>query len=189
MSKKRVDHAQMGSRDENSGVSAAFPPPLATGVCKKNRVCREKGGPLFLSLTAQGAPLSANSVGRLTKKKCMRSAGLPDAWGAHSTRGAAVQFFKALGLSTEHVCELGQWKIFSAFRDHYLRIGAANSATEKIQKALVHIVSSEFCATNDPSCTPGTGQDTGGEEGECGAQKADETSLLRRRSVQKLVYI
>ena len=35
--------------------------------------------------------------------------------GAHSTRGAAVQFYKKLRVSTEAVCQIGQWKICKLF--------------------------------------------------------------------------
>ena len=55
-------------------------------------------------------------------------------WGAHSTRGAAVGFFKHLGLTSEEVCELGQWKNVQAFTQHYLRLGAPKKAAHQIQK-------------------------------------------------------
>ena len=86
------------------------------------------GGPVFLSLNPPFQPLSANSIGRITRQLLLRL-GVPMAiFGPHSTRGAAVKMFKKLGLSSEIVCELGQWKNTEAFTKHYLRIGGAQVA-------------------------------------------------------------
>ena len=48
---------------------------------------------LFLSQIKPYKPLSADTLGSLTKK-LLQGMGLPNTWGAHSTRGAAVAFYK-----------------------------------------------------------------------------------------------
>ena len=35
-------------------------------------------------------------------------------------------FWKRMGLESEEVCELGQWKDVKSFSGHYLRMGAMN---------------------------------------------------------------
>jgi hypothetical protein len=73
------------------------------------------GGPMFLAVTPPFAPLTANSIGRITKNILLQL-GIPMAvFGAHSTRGAAVKMYKSLGLTSEVVCELGCWKNSEAF--------------------------------------------------------------------------
>jgi hypothetical protein len=52
--------------------------------------------------------------------------------GPHSTRGAGVSLYKELSLSSEMVCEIGRWKNQGAFTNHYLRLGAAGIAAEKL---------------------------------------------------------
>ena len=65
------------------------------------------GGAVFLSLHPPFAPLTANSIGRITKK-LLAGLGVPvSVFGPHSTRGAAVKMFKDFGLPSEVVCELG----------------------------------------------------------------------------------
>ena len=129
------------------------------------------GGYLLLSLAAPWKPLTANTVNSITKQ-LLKKYGVNTAfWGAHSTRGAGVSFYKRLGLSSEAVCELGQWKNVQAFSAHYLRLNAAVSAQEKIQEHLgnisVHRVSPGDCAEPDWSSTPGM-KEAGGidQEGE-----------------------
>ena len=116
---------------------------------------------MFLSLKPPFKPLSANSIGRITKQ-LLEKMGVPvSLFGAHSTRGAAVKMFKKLGLSSEIVCELGQWKNTEAFAKHYLRIGAAQVAGSVLAQKLVHRVPS--CSSDEPggSSSPGTRQDPG----------------------------
>ena len=73
-------------------------------------------------------PLTANSLGRITKI-ALKKAGVPmEVFGPHSTRGAAVGMFRRLGLTAEQVAELGKWKNLEAFTKHYSRIGAVHSA-------------------------------------------------------------
>ena len=68
------------------------------------------GSLLFVSLRPPFAPLTANSIGRVTKH-ALEKLGVPiSVFGPHSSRGAGVKMYKALGLSSEHVCELGKWK-------------------------------------------------------------------------------
>ena len=76
-------------------------------------------------------------------------------FGAHSTRGAGVSFYKRMGLSSEEVAEIGQWKNLSAFQAHYLRLNAAQSVTDKFYiPKRVHKVSPWDCAEPEGSCTP-----------------------------------
>ena len=70
--------------------------------------CRE-GTQLMRSLNPPYEPLTANTIGSLTKK-LLKNLGIPEEWSAHSTRGAEVTLYKALGLTSEEVCEIGQWK-------------------------------------------------------------------------------
>ena len=52
------------------------------------------GGPVFLAVTPPFAPLTANSIGRITKNILMKL-GIPvNIFVAHSTRGAAVKMYK-----------------------------------------------------------------------------------------------
>ena len=110
-------------------------------------------------------PLTSNSIGRITKQELARFH-IPPSWGPHSTRGAGVALYKALGLSSEAVCEIGQWKNFSAFQEHYLRLGAATQAADKIQQFLVHKDSPGVVAEPEQSQTHGTFRDQGGSDWE-----------------------
>jgi hypothetical protein len=115
----------------------------------------KKGGPMFLSLHPPHPPLSANSIGRITKKILTLHRIPTTVFGAHSTRGAAVKMYKSLGLSSEMVCELGVWKKFEAFSKHYLRLGAALSAEKILSQELVHRVPSWESAEQGGSSSPG----------------------------------
>ena len=121
----------------------------------------QPGTPLFVSLHPPFAPLSANSIGRITRKLLL-SLGIPmSVFGPHSTRGAAVKMYKRLGLSSEMVCELGGWKNTQAFAAHYLRLGASEQAAEVINRLLVHNDPSCYSEEQDRSCSPGTAPDLG----------------------------
>ena len=129
-----------------------------------------EGSPLLRSLRPPyPPPLKANTIGSITKK-LLSDLGVPmGIFGAHSTRGAGVQFYKQLGLSSEEVCELGKWKNTSAFTSHYLRIGAASAASQKL-RGLVHNVSPMGSAEPDQSRTPGSASNPGGRDWEGEAQ-------------------
>ena len=87
-------------------------------------------------------------------------------WGAHSTRGAGVRFYKTQGLQPEEVCELGQWKNLQAFTQHYLRVGATQKAAQVVN-SLVHKTSPLESAEPEGSRTPPTQEGGGGDpEGE-----------------------
>ena len=76
------------------------------------------GSPLLVSLKRPFKPLSANTVGSLTKE-ILSKYGIPtQVWGAHSTRGAGVLLYKRLGLTSVEVCEIGKWKNVQAFSAH-----------------------------------------------------------------------
>ena len=85
------------------------------------------GSQVFISLQPPFKALSANSLGSVTKK-VLQKYGISPEWGPHSTRGAGVQFYKALGLSSEEVCQLGAWKNVQSFTSHYLKLNAAEKA-------------------------------------------------------------
>ena len=99
-------------------------------------------------------------------------------WGPHSTRGAGVQFYKNLGMTSEHVCEIGQWKNVEAFTKHYLRLGASREAEAKLNPFLVHNVSPRQSAEPEWSRTPGRKPDQGGRDHEGEARSQGETRSL-----------
>ena len=85
--------------------------------------------------------------------------------------------YKKLGLSSEEVSEIGKWKSTGAFTTHYLRVGASQKASTKLNSLLVHSASSGGSAAPDQSRTPGTKRDTGGSDWEGEAQSPDEATL------------
>ena len=92
-----------------------------------------EGSLVLRSLKPPFAPLSSDRTASITKN-LLKKFGVPTAvWTAHSTRGASVQFYKNLGLTSEEVCELGQWKNTQAFTQHYLRLGAHRVASQKLK--------------------------------------------------------
>ena len=91
---------------------------------------------MFLSLNPPYAPLSSNSIGRITKNLLQKMDVPVNIFGAHSTRGAAVKMYKSLVFSSETVCELGCWKNTEAFSKHYLRLGAAVTAEKILSKKM-----------------------------------------------------
>ena len=127
------------------------------------------GGPLLLTLEKPTRPLSAGSVASITKRGLSKFGIDCKVWGAHSTRGAGVAFYKKLGLSAEQVCEIGKWKDVNTFASHYQRLDSHFSAAEKITK-LVHNTSLWGSAEPEVSRTPRRppavergGSDTDGE--------------------------
>ena len=89
------------------------------------------GGFLFLNVNPPHLPLSADRLGSLSKK-LLSQLGVPSDWGAHASRGAAVNFYKSLGLHSEQVAQLGKWEDIKTFQQHYLRLQCAQSASEAI---------------------------------------------------------
>ena len=87
------------------------------------------GGPVLLSLKAPFKPISADTVGSITKK-ILESVGVSSAWGPHSRSGAGASLMKKLGLTSEEVCEIGKWKDVSALTAHYQRLGAQDKLEE-----------------------------------------------------------
>ena len=144
---------------------------LITHVTLTANVC-QKGSLLLRSLIPPYEPLTSNAIGALTKK-LLRRHGIPDEWAAHSTRGAGVTFYKTLGMSSEEVCEIGQWKNVQAFNTHYVRIGAADAAAAKIWQE-VHTASLLGSAEPEVSWTPGNIGDPGGNDTEGEAQDNNE---------------
>ena len=135
-----------------------------------------EGSLVLGSLKPPFAPLSSDRIASITKN-LLKKFGVPTAvWTAHSTRGASVQFYKNLGLTSEEVCELGQWKHTQAFTQHYLRLGAHRVASQKI-KGFVHRVSQGLEAEPEGSPTPPT-KDRGGRDPEGEATRNCETGLF-----------
>ena len=135
------------------------------------------GSLLFRSLSAPFHPLSANSIGRITRN-LLQNLGVPPSWQPHSTRGAGVKMYKELGLTSEQVCEIGKWKNPNAFTAHYLRLGAVKSAAQCfISFGQGAQDSPGTWAEPDWSSTPGTTQDTGGIDQEGEAQEHGEPTL------------
>ena len=133
------------------------------------------GSLLLTALKPPFAPLTPNSIGRVSKQ-ILAQLGVPiKAFGPHSTRGAGVKMYKSLGLSSEYVCELGKWKNPTAFTAHYLRLGATEVAAQALSPLLVHTVSSSRSAEPDRSSSPRTNLDLGRIDLEGEAQREDET--------------
>ena len=86
--------------------------------------------------------------------------------------------YKSLGLSTEHVCELGKWKNFQAFSNHYMRLDSSTVAGGVLAKFLVHNISPGISAEPDQSCTPRTFTDLGGSDWDGVARKTGEPPLI-----------
>ena len=102
--------------------------------------------------------------------------------GAHSGRVAGVQLYKQLGLPSEEVCELRMWKNASVFTSHYLRIGAASAASQKL-RGLVHNVSPMGSAEPDQSRTPGSTNNPGGRDWEGEAQSTKHKAFGMQRKL------
>jgi hypothetical protein len=137
------------------------------------------GGFLLLSLKPPYRPISADTVGSITKK-ALQAWGVPSQfWGPHSTRGAGVGFLKSLGLSGEEVCEIGKWKSVEAFCAHYQRLGAQEKLGAKMQSFLANIfVHSQTSlggrAEPEVSRTPPRQTDRGGRDTEGEARNTSE---------------
>ena len=92
-----------------------------------------QGSLVLRALKAPFQPLTSDRISSLTRS-LLKKLGVPTgSWGPHSTRGAVVQFWKELGLSSEEVCHIGRWKNSEAFAKHYLRVGAHSLASEKVK--------------------------------------------------------
>jgi hypothetical protein len=86
--------------------------------------------------------------------------------------------YKALGLSSEEVFEVGKLKNVQAFTSHYLRLGASAKAGERVT-SLVH--NQSHIGSSDPTdmtSTPGRVPDQGGMVMEGGEQNQYETRFL-----------
>jgi len=140
--------------------------------------CVPAGSLLLRSLIKPFRPLSANAIGSATRA-VLKELGVDNSiWGPHSTRGAGGQFYKNLGMTSEHVFEIGQWKNVEAFTQHYLRLGASREAEAKLNPYLVHNVSPRQSAEPEWSRTPGRKPDQGGRDHEGEARSQGETRSL-----------
>ena len=138
---------------------------------------------VLITLKSPFKAIKADTIGSITKRILSKNGIPPQFWGAHSTRGAGVTMYKNLGLSSEQVCEIGQWKNSTAFQAHYLRLGARTTAAEEIQR-LVHIVSPRSEAEPERSRTPPSNYyEVGGIDLEGEAQDRGETYSLKSGGV------
>ena len=134
------------------------------------------GGPVLLSLRSPFKPLTADAIGSLTKN-ALQSFGIPSKiFGAHSTRGAGVNFMKKLGLSSEEVCEIGKWKNVEAFSAHYQRLGAQSALEKALSENFFGAQSTSLGGSAEPevSRTPPRPTERGGRDTEGEAQTPSE---------------
>jgi muconolactone delta-isomerase len=108
-------------------------------------LCPKAGGggpteppPLLVAVTAPFSPISANRIGSITAEQ-MAKFGVPADFKPHATRGIGLNLLVSLGLKPEEACEIGSWKNFSAFRDHYLRLGAVDRLSERLANVVVFL--------------------------------------------------
>ena len=153
---------------------------------------KSTGSHLFCLLQPPFTPLTANTLGSLTKR-CLTRLGLNMTfWGAHSTRGAAVGMYKRLNFASEEVCELGKWKNTQAFQAHYLRLGVAQQVKHRLGD-LVHTASPGYWAEPDLTCTLGSLGDPGGSVREGEAQETGEpnppTTKKRKEKVKRKISL
>ena len=153
---------------------------------------KSTGSHLFCLLQPPFTPLTANTLGSLTKR-CLTRLGLNMTfWGAHSTRGAAVGMYKRLNFASEEVCELGKWKNTQAFQAHYLRLGVAQQVKHRLGD-LVHTASPGYWAEPDLTCTLGSLGDHGGSVREGEAQETGEpnppTTKKRKEKVKRKISL
>ena len=90
--------------------------------------------------------------------------------------------YKNLGLSSEEVRQIGQWKNVQAFSAHYLRLGAAGVAGRVLEQ-VVHKTSLVQSAEPELSRPPGRKADPGGRDNGGEAQSTNEVLLLLPASV------
>ena len=138
------------------------------------------GGPVLLALKPPYQPISADTVGSITKNFLEQFGISSQIWGPHSTRGAGVGLMRKLGLSAEEVCEIGKWKSVDAFCAHYQRLGAQETLETKLCLALavkggVHSQTSHWgSAEPEVSRTPPSQRERGGRDTEGEAQSQCE---------------
>ena len=135
------------------------------------------GGSLDIVSLPPYSPLTANAINSITKT-LLAQHGVPiSVYGAHSTRGGGgVAYYKKLGLSSEQVAELGQWKDVAAFNAHYLRLNAAEVVQYNFLLPQVPNISPVKGAKPEGSCTPRK-NDIGGSDTEGAAPKTGEPTL------------
>ena len=107
------------------------------------------GTPLLITLHRPYTPLVPNTIGSLPAAELKSRFGIDTSvWGAHTTRGAFVEFFRWLGPPSEVVASIGQWENLEAFEKHYLRVGASGEA-KKALDGVVHTTSHGSCCSGD----------------------------------------
>ena len=137
------------------------------------------GGAVLLSLKPPFQPISADTIGSLTKT-FLETFGISEKnLGPHSTRGAGVGLMKNLGLSAEELCDIGKWKSVDSFCAHYQRLGAQETLETNLSLALekqgVHSMTSHRgSAEPEVSRTPPRQPERGGRDTEGEAQSLCE---------------
>ena len=92
------------------GAPLCCPKTLVLRYVTMTAKCAAPGSALLRSLVPPFAPLSAKTVGSVTKQLLSEFGVQTTFFGPHSTRGAAVKMFKKFGLSSDQVAQLGKWK-------------------------------------------------------------------------------
>ena len=87
--------------------------------------------------------------------------------------GQVFNFSKNNRLTSEEVCQIGQWKDVNSFSSHYLRLNAAQRAGESVQN-LAQKCSPGECAELKFSRTQGKVTDPGGRNNGGEAQNTSE---------------
>ena len=100
----------MGASGLPPSLTVSVPLAFDAALCRFDCAQVGVGGPLLVSLKPPFKGLSPNSVASITKRIQLAHGVDTSVWGAHSTRGAGVLLYTRLGLSSEQVCKLGQWK-------------------------------------------------------------------------------
>ena len=111
--------------------------------------------PVLIAFHPVYKPVPENIIGSFSRVR-LQSLGVDTkAWGAHSTRGAFVSFYKQLRLTTYVVAEIGQGTNFEVFGKHYLRSCALQQASHNVDRLLqVHTSSPLNGGLGETSITP-----------------------------------
>ena len=143
------------------------------------------GSILLRALIPPFHPSKAQTVGSITKR-LLSDLGVPkNIFGPHSTTGAAVKMFKKLGLTSDQVAQLGQWKNLEAFSKHYLRLGSVQAASEKVDGIVHRVVPQGNCAEPAWPQTPAADQAPGGSYHKGGAQEHCEPTRPPKEKATK----
>ena len=117
------------------------------------------GSALLIALHRPYLPLTADTIGSLTRRELQRLGVDTSVFGPHTTRGAFVEFLCFLQLPSEVVAALGQWDNLEAFCKHYLRVGASGEARQALNNFLEQTVHNSSLGSRGSSAVPHTHQE------------------------------